>query len=73
MLTSRVVALASMLAEGATDGMAAVLAAMDTIVSLMTKVWDLMTGNPLLTLILATGLISIGVSAFCSIRRAARG
>ncbi len=52
--------------------MAAVLGSMDTITSLMSNVWTMMTSNALLTLFLATGLISVGVSVFLSIKRAAR-
>lgn len=53
--------------------MTAVMGAMDTIVQLMGKVWELMTSNPLLTLLVATALIPVGVGAFCAIRNAARG
>ena len=51
--------------------MAAVLGSMDTITSLMSNVWTMMASNALLTLFLATGLISVGVSVFLSIKRAA--
>lgn len=69
------VALAS---EGSTGsagsgGMSAVLGAFDTVVSLMNKVWELMTSNPLLTLFLAAGLLTIGVRVFRQIKRAAKG
>lgn len=56
-----------------TDGMTAVMGAMDTIVELMGKVWTLMTSNPFLTVMVATALIPVGVGAFCAIRNAARG
>lgn len=56
----------------AAGGMSAVLSAMDTVVSLMTKVWDLMTSNPLLTLFLAASLIYVGVGVFRAIKRAAQ-
>lgn len=46
---------------------------MDTVTSLMGEVWTLMTSNPLLTLFLAVSLISVGVSVFRRIKRAARG
>ena len=53
--------------------MSAVIAAMDTIVELMGKTWDLITGNPLLTLFVAAGLLPVGISLFTSLRNAARG
>lgn len=59
--------------EAAKTGMDAVIAAMDTVTQLMGSVWELMTSNPLLTLFVAAGLISVGVGAFVSIRNAARG
>lgn len=54
-------------------GMSAVLGAFDTVTSLMNSVWELMTSNPLLTLFLAAGLLSIGVGAFRKIKSAAKG
>ena len=54
-------------------GRDAVIAAMDTVTQLMRSVWELMTSNPLLTLFVAAGLISVGVGAFVAIRNAARG
>ena len=54
-------------------GMSAVMSALDTVIQLMGKCWDLMTSNPLLTLFVAAGLISVGVGAFVAIRNAARG
>lgn len=61
------------LAADNTSGMPAVLSAFDTVTSLMTKVWDLMTSNPLLTLFLAAGLVAVGVRVFRQIKRAAKG
>lgn len=58
---------------GSGGGMSAVLSAFDTVTSLMNSVWELMTSNPLLTLFLAAGLLSIGVSAFRKIKSAAKG
>ena len=59
--------------EAAKTGMDAVIAAMDTVTQLMGSVWELMTSNPLLTLFVAAGLISVGVGALVKIRNAARG
>ena len=59
--------------EAAKTGMDAVIAAMDTVTQLMGSVWELMTSNPLLTLFVAAGMISVGVGAFVAIRNAARG
>lgn len=67
------VAFASESGGGGTSGMPAVLGAFDTVTSLMNSVWTLMTSNPLLTLFLAAGLLSIGVRAFRQIKRAAKG
>lgn len=53
--------------------MTAVMSALDTVVQLMGKCWDLMTSNPLLTLFVAAGLLPIGISIFVSLRNAARG
>ncbi len=53
-------------------GMDAILGAMDTVTSLMGKVWTLMTSNPYLTLFVAAALIPVGVGVFRSIKRAAR-
>jgi len=39
----------------------------------MGNVWELMTGNPLLTLFLAVSLIGVGVSVFKSIKGASKG
>ena len=54
-------------------GMPAIMTAFDTVVTLLTKVWTLMTSNPLLTLFLAAGLVGIGVRVFRQIKRAAKG
>ena len=56
-----------------TGGMNAVITAVDTIVTLMGKVWDLMTSNPLLTLLVAASLLPVGIALFTSLRNAARG
>lgn len=53
-------------------GMDAVLAATDTVASLMGKVWNVMTSNPLLTLVLAAGVLTIGLSVFRKVKRTAR-
>lgn len=53
--------------------MAAIMAGMDTVIDLSKKVFDLITSNPLLVVLVAAGLIPVGVRIFCSLRRAARG
>lgn len=53
--------------------MSAVMAAMDTVVQLMGKCWDLMTSNPLLTLFVAASLLPVGIGIFVSLRNASRG
>ena len=67
------VAMASDAGGSGSSGMPAVLGAFETVTSLMNSVWTLMTSNPLLTLFLAAGLLSIGVQAFRQIKRAAKG
>ncbi len=59
--------------ETVTTGMAAVMAAMETVIQLMGKCWELMTSNPLLALCVAAGLLPIGISIFTALRNAARG
>lgn len=73
--TAMVMAPVAMASEGTTgsSGMPAVLGAFETVTSLMNSVWTLMTSNPLLTLFLAAGLLTIGVRAFRQIKRAAKG
>lgn len=57
----------------ASGGMSAVMSAVDTIVELMGKTWELMTSNPLLTLFVAASLLPVGIALFTSLRNAARG
>ena len=52
--------------------MAAVTAAMSSITSLVTSVWELMTSNALLTVFLSAGLLGVGVGVFRQIKSAAR-
>ena len=54
-------------------GMSAVMRALDTVIQLIGKCWDLMTSNPLLALFVAAGLLPIGIGIFTSLRNAARG
>lgn len=56
-----------------TGGMSAVMSALDTIITLMGKVWDLLTSNPLLALFVAASLLPVGIALFTSLRNAARG
>jgi len=59
--------------EVASGGMSAIMSSIDTVVQLMGKVWDLLTSNPLLTLLVAASLIPVGISLFTGMRNAARG
>lgn len=52
--------------------MEAVLSAMTTVTSLVSSVFDVMTGNALLTTFLAAGLLSVGIRVFKQIKNAAR-
>ncbi len=49
------------------------MAAMDTVITLLGKCWDLMTSNPLLAVCVAAGLLPIGIGIFTALRNAARG
>lgn len=49
------------------------MSAMDTVVTLMGKVWDLMTSNPILALFVAAGLLPVRIGIFTALRNAARG
>lgn len=49
------------------------MGAMDTVIQLTTKTWELITSNPLLALCCAAGLLPIGISVFTALRNAARG
>lgn len=53
-------------------GMSSILDSLDTIVSLMGKVWDVMTSNPLLTLFVAVSLLMAGIKVFKRIKAAAK-
>lgn len=57
---------------GAASGMDSVMAAIPVISSLLSGVFDLMTGNPLLALFLAAGLVGVGITVFRKVKRAAR-
>lgn len=59
--------------ETVATGMNAVIAAMSTITELVGSVFDVMTGNPLLTVFLAAGLLTIGISIFTQLKAATRG
>lgn len=50
-----------------------VISATATIATMVTKVWDLMIANPLLTVFVAASLISVGIAVFGQIKGAARG
>lgn len=56
----------------ATTGMDAVLSATDTVATLMGKVWTVMTSNPLLTLFLASAVLSIGLVVFRRVKKTAK-
>lgn len=59
-------------AGGSDTGMSSILSSIDTVVSLMGKVWDVMTSNPLLTLFLAVSLLMVGIKVFKRIKAAAK-
>lgn len=53
--------------------MEAILTAITTVTTLMGNVFDVMTGNAYLTVLLAASLVGVGIGIFRSIRRASRG
>ena len=58
-------------AEGETagGGLSAVMSAMDTVIALLGKCWDLMTSNPFLAVCVAAGLLPVGIGIFTSLDR----
>lgn len=56
---------------GSSSGMSTIISAADTVVTFVQKGFDLMTGNPLTAVYLASGLISVGLGKFIMMRRAA--
>ena len=71
MALSALMSISAFAADETATGMDAVVSSVDTLGTLMTKVWTLMTSNPLLTLFLAVALLSVGVSVFGMIKHAA--
>ena len=61
-------------ASGAdTSTLAPVISAMSTLVEIMTEVWAVMTGNPLLVVFLAASLFGVGIRIFRKVKGAAKG
>lgn len=60
--------------EGSTTatGLESVLSATDTVATLMSKVWSVMTANPLLTLFLAASILGIGLTIFNKVKKTAK-
>lgn len=58
---------------GGAATLAPVTSAMSTLVDVMGKVWEVMVANPLLVVFLAASLLSVGISIFKRVKRAARG
>ena len=56
---------------GSSTGLSAVMASMDNVVTLCTKVWNLLTGKEYLTLFLALGLVFAGLRVFRRAKRTA--
>lgn len=54
-------------------GMDAILGAMTTLTTLMGNVFELMTANPLLTLFLASSVLTVGIGVFAKVKRGAKG
>lgn len=74
MALASLMSLSAFAADGetaASGGFDAVIGSIDTLGTLMGKVWTLMTSNALLTLFLAVALLGVGVSVFRMIKSAA--
>ncbi len=54
-----------------TDSMDTVVSATDKVVEFTSKVFDLITGNPVLVVFLAASLIGVGISVFRKLKGAA--
>lgn len=54
---------------GATTGMESITAAVDTVVTFVTKAFTAMTGNAYLTIFLAATMLSVGISVFRKLRK----
>ncbi len=52
---------------------ATILGNTSTLATLVGDVWDIMTANPILTLFICAGLVTLGFSIFRKAKRAARG
>lgn len=59
--------------ETTTSGFSAVWGSFDDLGTLMTKVWSMMTANPLLCIMLAVLLLSVGCRVVRMLMRTARG
>ena len=56
-----------------TSTLAPVITAMGTLVEIMGKVWEVMTGNPLLVVFLAASLLTLGIRIFRKLKSATKG
>lgn len=63
----------SAFAEDSAGGVAAVTGAMTTMTSLVTSVFDMITGNPVLVLFLAAGVLGVAIRLTRRLMRAAKG
>lgn len=57
----------------ASTTVATILGNTSTLATLVGDVWDIMTANPILTLFICAGLVTLGFSIFRKAKRAARG
>ena len=61
------------LQEAVSTGISTITAAIPTLTTLVSGVFDLMVANPLLVVFLAAGLIKVGITIFKGAKRAAKG
>lgn len=55
--------------EGGVTSMDTITAAVDTVVTFVTKAFTAMTGNAYLTIFLAATMLSVGISVFRKLRK----
>lgn len=58
--------------ETVVTGMDAILSAMETVTSVVSSVFSMITGNALLATFAAAGLVGVGIGVFNAIKGAAR-
>lgn len=58
--------------ETAVTGLSAITGAVSTLTTVVGDVFQMITSNPLLCVFAAAGLVSVGITVFCKLKRSAR-